>query len=66
MKRNKLIITVCKHCGKQITTLIKSIYGAKEAKKKYSNICQSCITNAELYDIMKLQAEAILNQKEVL
>ena len=50
----RLINTKCKRCGKPLTTLSKSIWGAEDARSKYAEICSSCMTDEETIDMQNM------------
>lgn len=65
MKRSRSKITLVavechRGCGRQVTTLTRSIVGAHAAHAKFSGICQHCITPEEREEILNAQADAIL------
>jgi hypothetical protein len=59
MKIN-IVMTKCKRCGKPLAKTNKSLYGIDEAKIKYGDICSTCITKEEEYEILQEQVKIIL------
>ncbi len=62
MNKVRIISTICRRCGKPITTLNKSLYGCDELKARLDRICTDCITVDEAQEILDGQTEAILRR----
>jgi hypothetical protein len=50
----------CKRCGRSITTLTRSLYGADRAHAKYGGICGGCLTPEEVADMERMVLEAVV------
>jgi len=46
-RRIQLYVSSCKRCGKPLTVSSGSFWGANAAHKKFSGICEKCITPKE-------------------
>jgi hypothetical protein len=54
MKKPRLITIPCRRgCGKELTTLSRSMWGMDDAvRQKYQGICHDCLTRKERYAML--------------
>jgi hypothetical protein len=51
----------CPRCNKEVYTVVRSLTGAESARRKYQGICNQCITPEENEEMMREQANAIID-----
>lgn len=64
MQSGKIQTADCRHCGKTIFTLDRSLTGADDVKAKYDRIYNACITPKEEYEIIEALAASLLKISE--
>jgi len=63
-KRITFYETICKRCGKPITTASQSILGLDGLKARLGSICSDCTTPDEKQEMLQAMSNAILQESQ--
>lgn len=55
----QIVTTKCDRCGKPLATTNRSIHGLDSLKAECGNICSTCATESEKFEILQQQGQAL-------